>query len=350
MKTLVVIPARLKATRLPNKPLAIIGGVPMVVQVWRRACEAAIGDVVVACDGPEIAEAIIAAGGRAIITNPDHPSGSDRVWEAVEILSGADARGGEVAPAIAPPRSPDGSGSRHKALRTPTLTEESRLAFHGEWRVAGEEGAIPVTRHPSPVTHHDIIINLQGDLPTLEPRLLHELLLPLANPAVDIATLVAAITRPEEHENPSVVKAVLSFQSPESRVQSSVVEASSVAFHCVPRSHLAKGDGEPRSVGGLGAIPPSEKNKTARALYFTRCAAPYGDGPRYHHIGVYAYRRAALERFVKLPPSPLEQREKLEQLRALEHGFRIDARVVDTVPLGVDTPDDLERARALLGA
>ena len=302
MKTLVVIPARLKATRLPNKPLANIGGVPMIVQVWRRACEANIGDVVVACDGPEIAEVIIAAGGRAIITNPDHPSGSDRVWEAVE-------------------------------------KSESWIVDRGSEK--------------NNLSNHDIIINLQGDLPTLEPHLLHELLLPLANPAVDMVTLVAVITRPEEHENPSVVKAVLSFQSSEfrvqssesrvqsseSRVQSSVVEASSVAFH-----------GEPRSVGGLGAIPPSEKNKTARALYFTRCAAPYGDGPRYHHIGVYAYRRSALERFVKLPPSPLEQREKLEQLRALENGFRIDARVVDTVPLGVDTPDDLERARALLGA
>ena len=193
-----------------------------------------------ACDGPEIVDAITQVGGRAIITNPDHPSGSDRIWEAVEKVGAADT-----------------------------------------------------------------IINLQGDVPTLEPRLLHELLLPLANPAVDIATLVAPISRPEEHENPSVVKAILALNS--------------------------------------------EQNQ-GRALYFTRATAPHGEGARYHHIGVYAYRYEALKRFVKLPPSPLELREKLEQLRALEHGFRIDARVVDTVPLGVDTAEDLERARALLGA
>ena len=142
-------------------------------------------------------------------------------------------------------------------------------------------------------------------MPTLPPHLLHELLLPLANPAVDIATLVAPISRAEEHENPSVVKAVLALNA--------------------------------------------EQNQ-GRALYFTRAAAPYGEGARYHHIGVYAYRTEALRQFVKLPPSPLELREKLEQLRALEHGFRIDARVADIVPLGVDTAEDLERAREILGA
>lgn len=263
MSVLVVIPARLKATRLPNKPLAMMGDVPMIVQVWRRAMEAAIGEVVVACDGPEIADAVAAAGGKAIITNPDHPSGSDRVWEAVEILGG--------------------SG----------LSADATLA------------PLKAGSPSSPSPGYDTIINLQGDVPTLEPRLLHELLLPLANPAVDIATLVVPISRAQEHENPSVVKAVLALNA--------------------------------------------EQNQ-GRALYFTRCPAPHGDGARYHHIGVYAYRYEALKHFVKLPPSPLELREKLEQLRALEHGFRIDARVVDTVPLGVDTAEDLERARALLGA
>lgn len=240
MSVLIVIPARMKATRLPNKPLAEIGGMPMIVQVMRRAEESGVGEVVVACDGEEIAHAVVTAGGRAVITDPDHPSGSDRIWEAVN-KTGATA---------------------------------------------------------------DIIINLQGDVPTLEPRLLKELLQPMQNPAVDIATLAAPITRAEEHENPSVVKAVLSLEK----------------------------------IGNAG-----------RALYFTRCAAPYGEGIRYHHIGVYAYRRAALERFVSLPPSPLEIREKLEQLRALEAGMRIDAMVVNTVPLGVDTPEDLERARKILG-
>ena len=240
MSVLIVIPARMKATRLPNKPMALIGGEPMIVHVWRRAMESGVGEVVVACDGEEIADAITKAGGRATLTDPDHPSGSDRIWEAVKREGGT----------------------------------------------------------------HEIIINLQGDVPTLEPRLLRDLLLPLENRKVDIATLAAPIMRAEEHENPSVVKAVLALEK----------------------------------VGNTG-----------RALYFTRCAAPYGEGIRYHHIGVYAYRRAALERFVSLPPSPLETREKLEQLRALEAGFRIDAVVVDTVPLGVDTPEDLQRAREILG-
>jgi 3-deoxy-manno-octulosonate cytidylyltransferase (CMP-KDO synthetase) len=243
MSVLIVIPARMKATRLPNKPLAMIGDAPMIVQVWRRAMESGVGEVVVACDGEEIAAAVRAVGGIAIVTYPDHPSGSDRIWEAAR---------------------------RHDP--------------HGT---------------------HDIIINLQGDVPTLEPQLLRTIMEPLANPAVDIATLVAEITRAEEHANPSVVKAVLAL---------------------------------------------NHEQTQGKALYFTRAPAPYGEGVRFHHIGVYAYRRAALAAFVALPPSPLELREKLEQLRALEHGLRVDAMVVDTVPLGVDTAEDLERARAILGA
>lgn len=257
MNTLIVIPARMKATRLPNKPLAMIGDAPMIVQVWRRAMESGVGEVVVACDGEEIAEAVRAAGGVAILTDPDHPSGSDRIWEAVQ------KQGGD----------------------------------------------------------HDIILNLQGDVPTLDPQNLRDVLVPLKNPEVDIATLAAVITREEEHTNPSVVKAVLSF------------------YGRVAEGEPHSGRGQ-RSEGG--ASPPSH----ARCLYFTRATAPANDGPRYHHIGVYAYRRAALEKFVSLPPSPLELREKLEQLRALEAGMRIDAVVVDAVPLGVDTPEDLERARA----
>jgi len=240
MSALIVIPARMKATRLPSKPLAEIGGVPMIVQVCRRAKESGVGKILVACDGEEIANAVRAAGFEAVVTDPEHPSGSDRIWEAIQKTGSSD----------------------------------------------------------------DIIINLQGDVPTLEPLLLKELLQPLQNPAVDIATLAAQITRAEEHENPSVVKAIIALEN---------------------------------------------GSNTGRALYFTRTCAPYGDGPRYHHIGVYAYRRAALESFVSLPPSPLEKREKLEQLRALEAGFRIDAVVVNTVPLGVDTPEDLERARKILG-
>jgi 3-deoxy-manno-octulosonate cytidylyltransferase (CMP-KDO synthetase) len=241
MRTIVLVPARLKATRLPDKPLADIHGQPMIVHVWRRAMEAKAGRVVVATDTEEIKRAVERAGGEAVMTRADHPSGSDRIFEA---LGKADPR-----------------------------------------------------------REAELIVNLQGDLPTLEPRLVRECLAPLRTAQVDIATLAARIEREHERTEPSVVKVV----------------------------------GTP--VGRSG---------TLRALYFTRATAPYGEGPLYHHIGIYAYRREALERFVALPPSPLETREKLEQLRALEAGMRIDVRIVDTVPLGVDTPADLERARQLL--
>jgi 3-deoxy-manno-octulosonate cytidylyltransferase (CMP-KDO synthetase) len=237
---LILIPARMASTRLPGKPLADIAGLPMIVQVLRRAEEAKLGPVVVACDDEVIATAVEKAGGRALMTRADHPSGSDRIFEALNVL---DPKG----------------------------------------RVR-------------------IVVNVQGDLPTIAPADIAAALTPLNDPAVDIATLAAEIKKAEERTNPNVVKVV-----------GSVVEP-----------------------GRL------------RALYFTRATAPAGDGALYHHIGLYAYRRAALERFVKLSPSPLEQREKLEQLRALEAGMRIDVAIVDTVPLGVDTPQDLETARAML--
>jgi 3-deoxy-manno-octulosonate cytidylyltransferase (CMP-KDO synthetase) len=239
-RTLVLIPARMAATRLPGKPLLDIGGLPMIVHVLRRAEEAQIGRVAVATDTPEIAAAVRAHGGEVVMTRPDHPSGSDRIFEALKQLD------------------PDGK--------------------------------------------IEIVVNLQGDFPTISPGNIRDVLPPLADPAVDIATLAAQIHSEEEATNPNVVKAV----------------------------------GSPIGLRRL------------RALYFTRATAPTGDGPRYHHIGLYAYRRAALERFVTLPPSPLEQQEKLEQLRALEAGMRIDVMIVDTVPRGVDTPADLETARRLL--
>lgn len=239
---LIVIPARMAAMRLPGKPMADVGGEPMIVHVWKRAMEAGIGPVIVATDAAEIAGAIAKAGGQAVMTRSDHPSGSDRIHEAVENYD------------------PDG--------------------------------------------RHDVIVNVQGDLPTIDPRIIAASLLPLADPAVDIATLAAVITREEEKTASHVVKAV----------------------------------GSP--------IAPGRQ----RALYFTRATAPWGEGDLFHHIGLYAYRRKALRRFVSLPPSPLEVREKLEQLRALEAGMRIDITVVETVPLGVDTQEDLDRARALLAA
>ena len=237
---LVLIPARLAATRLPDKPLADIGGDPMIVHVWRRAMEAQIGPVVVAADDERILEVVARAGGQVVMTRADHHSGSDRINEAVESLD------------------PEG--------------------------------------------RHDVVVNVQGDLPTIDPRVIAASILPLADPAVDIATLAAIIRRDEERTETSVVKLV----------------GTEIAPHRV------------------------------RALYFTRATAPWGEGPLLHHIGLYAYRRRALSRFVALSPSPLEKREKLEQLRALEAGMRIDAVIVDDVPLGVDTPADLERARAIL--
>lgn len=238
---LVVIPARLGSTRLPDKVLADIHGEPMIVHVWRRAMEAAIGPVLVAAAEPAIVRAVEAAGGHAVLTDPHHPSGSDRVWEAVRRVD------------------PDGV--------------------------------------------HDAIVNVQGDLPTIDPAAIRAVFGPLADPSVDIATLGAVITAPAERTNPNVVKAVVEM---------------------------------------------ADGADAGRALYFTRVTAPWGDGPLFHHIGLYAYRRAALERFVALPPSVLERREKLEQLRALAHGMTIALARVDIVPLGVDTIEDLDRARLML--
>ena len=250
--TLIAIPARLKATRLPDKPLADIWGKPMIVHVWQQAMASNMGRVIVATDAPLIADAIRAAGGEAIMTRDDHTTGSDRIHEALTTIDPA----GEI----------------------------------------------------------EFIVNLQGDLPTLEPHLVADCLMPLATPAVDIATLAAEIGEPSECRNPNVVKAV--------------------------GTPVLMTDGMPASAG--------QTSRRLRALYFTRATAPAGDGPLYHHIGIYAYKRAALERFVTLIPGPLERRERLEQLRALENGMRIDVMIVDTVPLGVDTHDDLEKARQML--
>ena len=237
---LVLIPARMASSRLPGKPLADIAGEPMIVHVWRRAMEAKVGPVWVATDSAEIAAAVEKSGGRAVMTRSNHPSGTDRIHEVVA----------KIGP---------GGGA-------------------------------------------DIVVNVQGDLPTLDPGNVADAVALLANPAVDIGTLAAEITKDRERDDPNVVKVV----------------------------------GSPVGPARL------------RALYFTRARAPFGDGALYHHIGLYAFRRAALDRFVALPPSPLEQREKLEQLRALEAGMRIDVAIVAAVPLGVDTPEDLETARAML--
>ncbi|MBM3548441.1 MAG: 3-deoxy-manno-octulosonate cytidylyltransferase [Alphaproteobacteria bacterium] len=238
---IVLIPARMASTRLPNKPLADIHGEPMIVHVWRRAVEAAIGPVHVACAEPEIARAIHKAGGQAILTRADHPTGSDRIFEALEKLD--------------------------------------------------------------PQGRHDAVVNVQGDLPTVDPKTVRAAFEALAEPAVDIGTVCAVVGSVHEKTDPAVVKPVVAFAA---------------------------------------------GRTVARAHYFSRATVPSGDGPIYHHIGLYAYRREALKRFISLPQGLLEQRERLEQLRALENGMRIDVALVDTVPLGVDTPGDLERARLLL--
>jgi len=238
---IIVIPARMGSARLPGKPLAEIAGAPMIVHVWRRAMEAALGPVLVAAAEREIAAAVEGAGGRAILTRPDHASGSDRVFEAVEAFD--------------------------------------------------------------PGRRHDTVVNLQGDKPTVDPVVIRAVLSPLDNAAVDIATVAALITRDDERGDPNVVKVALGLKAGET---------------------------------------------VARALYFSRARVPSGEGPLYYHIGLYAYRRASLARFVKLPRTVLETRERLEQLRALEAGMRIEVALVDTVPLDVNTPADLARARRML--
>ena len=243
LNPIVVIPARLAATRFPNKPLADIHGKPMIVHVWRRAVEANIGPVLVAAGDQAIADAVAAAGGKVVMTNPNLPSGSDRVHQALESYD--------------------------------------------------------------PEKNYNVIINVQGDLPTIEPRLIAAILDPFDTPEVDITTLAVQITQDQERTDPNVVKAVIALKKESARI--------------------------------------------GRALYFSRASVPYSpDGPHYHHLGLYAFRRAALDRFVSLPPGRLETLEQLEQLRALEDGMRIDVAVVDTVPLGVDTPEDLDRVKSIL--
>jgi 3-deoxy-manno-octulosonate cytidylyltransferase (CMP-KDO synthetase) len=241
--TIILIPARLAATRLPNKPLADLHGEPMIVHVWRRAMEARLGRVVVAAGDREIVEAIEAVGGEAVLTPADLASGTDRIYAALQLID------------------PEGS--------------------------------------------HQMIVNVQGDLPTLDPRLIRQACDALGE--ADMSTLVAEISEPSECDNPNVVKAVL-------------------------------------------AAPTHDSGAYRRALYFSRANVPTGSAPRYHHIGLYVYSRAALDRFVALSPSPLEKSEKLEQLRALEDGFVIHAAIADTVPLGVDAAEDLEKAREMLAS
>jgi 3-deoxy-manno-octulosonate cytidylyltransferase (CMP-KDO synthetase) len=240
---IVLIPTRLAATRLPNKPLAEIAGTPMIVHVWRRAVAAAVGPVVVACGDREILDVVERAGGRAVLTDPELPTGSDRIHQAITALD------------------PQGA--------------------------------------------HDAVINVQGDMPMLDPAAIRVALAALADRDTDIATLAAEILDPAALSEISVNKVAAGFADP---------------------------------------------TRPTRALYFSKAPIPWGEGPHYEHIGLYAYRRAALDRFVQLPRGVLEQRERLEQLRALEAGMRISVSLIDPARLGVqvDTPADLARARELM--
>lgn len=245
LKVLIVIPARLAATRLPNKMLADINGIPMIVRVWQQAIKADIGPVIVACCGPEIKKAIDAVGGIAIETDPNLSNGTDRVMEAV--------------------------------------------------------------RKFDPNGIYQIVVNVQGDLPTIDPDIIRAAILPLETPGADMASLCAVIRNPEELNNPNVPK-------------------------------VATGAWEKR---GEGLI--------SRAIYFSRQSIPANAKDHYHHIGIYAFRRSTLEAYTALAPSYLEQTEKLEQLRALEAGMRIDMTLVDNIPQSVDTPEDLVKVRELIG-
>ncbi len=241
MNAIIVIPARMASTRLPGKPLADIAGTPMIVRVWRQAVRAGAGPVLVAAADAEIADTIRRAGGDAVLTDPELASGSDRVHQA---LSGYD-----------------------------------------------------------PERRFDVVINLQGDLPALDPRAITAVATSLDDSGADIATLAAPISDPRDFDNPAVVKAIAAWDDSQAH---------------------------------------------GRALYFTRARSPSGEGPLFHHVGIYAFTRGALERFISLPVSPLERREKLEQLRALEAGMHIEVARIDEVPLSVDTPEDLEKARKIL--
>lgn len=239
MTPIVLIPARMAATRLPGKPLADIGGLPMIVRVLRQAQAANVGPVAVAAGDPEIVAAVEQAGGRAVLTDPDLPSGSDRIVAALAVLD--------------------------------------------------------------PDRRHDVVVNLQGDIPFLAPGVVTAVtdLLALRSEC-DIATVMVAEADRAERTNPDIPKVV-------------------------------------------AAMAPD--GRSARALYFTRSEL-YGDAPVWLHHGIYGFRRAALEAFTAAPPSALETRERLEQLRALELGLSIWAAVIDEAPISVDNPADLERARA----
>jgi 3-deoxy-manno-octulosonate cytidylyltransferase (CMP-KDO synthetase) len=240
-KVLTIIPVRLASTRLPNKPLADICGKSMIQRVYEQAIAADLGEVLIACDGEEIAAEVKKFGGKFVITDPNLPSGTDRIYAAYK--------------------------------------------NYGQ--------------------NFEIVLNLQGDLPNIDPQVIRAAAAAALQHDCDIATVASRIKNESEISNPNVVKIAISFK---------------------------------------------EKN-LGKALYFSRCPIPFSktnDADFYHHIGIYAYKKAALEKFVKLAPSTLEQRESLEQLRALENDMNIFVKVVDAHPLSVDTKEDLEVVTKLI--
>ena len=234
LRPILLIPARMGSTRLPGKPLADIHGIPMIMHVWHRGVASDIGPVIVAAAESEIVDSVTKAGGQALLTKSTHTCGSDRIHEAVEMLD--------------------------------------------------------------PERYFNVVVNLQGDLPTIEPALIRQVIEVLIDPDIDVATAVVPLSDSTKYHDPNVVKVVLEM---------------------------------------------TEETRVGRVLYFSRSLVPWGDGPYYHHVGIYAFRRCALDRFIRLPRSTLEGREQLEQLRGLADGMRFAATITDVVPIGVDTPTEL---------
>ncbi len=263
---IIIIPARLASVRLPRKPLAIIDNVPMIVHSMRRAQESAITDkIVIACDSEEIAQVVIEHGGEAVLTDPDLPSGSDRVWAALQIIDAQE--------------------------------------------------------------QHDIVINLQGDMPTLAPTAMADILQPFADKTVDITTLAAVMADIEQGSNPNIVKVVISDGN----------------------YNISAGDFAD-SANSDNRLNHNKLGNIGRAIYFSRSSIPYGANCLYQHVGVYAYRRCALRQFVELPQSKLEKIERLEQLRALEAGMHIAVSIIDSAPIGVDTDAQLQQVRQIMAS
>lgn len=275
-KVLTIIPARLASTRLPNKPLADILGKPMIVRVYEQAKAANLGEVVVACDCGEIADVIENAGGRAIITDPNLPSGTDRIFAALKQI-------------------------------------ENNQEF-------------------------DVIVNLQGDLPAIDPIVIKAAANAALQSDADIATVASIIKNADEISNPNVVKIAIAFGE-------NVNLGQALYFSRAPIPYAVEGDAKSTNNKNNSDLASGDPHNFSTLGGWSECGVK---NKYYHHIGIYAYKRKALEQFVSLVPSKLEKTESLEQLRALENQMKIVVQIVDSHPLSVDTADDLQNVKMFL--